>query len=308
MGRLCNVRRRTILNVPGEQQESAVQSSDTVDNQASHGKPQPWFTVRYARKILKRVLALAVIGFLSPTVLIVYLVTGFYDVVRHGKNLASTFHQYFLINGTLTWIFSPINMLIDILSLPYVNKKIYKLEDFPAKYQEEIREITERCPTEEIIAEVHRRQQADDRTMLIYKWYGYDNPAADSELFQKDFKYILTAGVSTFRKQTKTNIHFGWLRAGIRVLYNVDPVSDDGAYIVVNGTRHTWSKDGPLFIFDDTIIHQSFNLTDQERHCMFIDVLRPSHVPGLIRGFVKLLGVISTRLPFLNKSTNWRLI
>jgi beta-hydroxylase len=143
---------------------------------------------------------------------------------------------------------------------------------------------------------------------MIYKWYGFNNAAADCELFQRKFKYILTIGVSTFSPNTKTSKHFGWLRAGVRVLYNIGPAPSEGAYIVVNGQRHTWCKDGPLFMFDDTVVHQSFNLTDGERHCLFIDVLRPSYVPILLRNFVKLLGFVYTRLPFLGRNSNWRLI
>ncbi len=262
----------------------------------------------YTRKVLKRALPFVIVGFFYPPVVIVYLATGVYDVVRHGRDLAATFHQYFLINGTLTWFLSPLNTLIDILSLPFVNKKIYKLADFPKAYQKEIREVTEGCPTETIIAEIHRRSQAEQRTLAIYKWYRFNNPAADCKLFQKNFKYVLTIGVSTFAPQTKTSRHFGWLRAGIRVLYNIDPTPNEGAYIIVNGTRHTWCKDGPLFMFDDTVLHQSFNMTDVERHCLFIDVVRPSYVPVLLRNFVKLLGFFCTRLPFLSRSSNWRLI
>jgi beta-hydroxylase len=144
--------------------------------------------------------------------------------------------------------------------------------------------------------------------MLLYKWYGVNNPGLTKNYFQKDYKYVITVGVSTFRKQTKTDSHFGWLRAGIRVLYNIDPADDPGAYIVVNGVRHTWSTDGPLFIFDDTVIHQSFNLTDADRHCLFIDVVRPSYVFFLVKGVIQLLGLISTRVPYARGSSNWRLI
>ena len=280
---------------------------DSAQQEAPQAKPLKT-GLKYTRKIVKRVLGLAVLGYISMPVMILYLVTGIYDVVRHGRNLGAVFHQYFLINGTLTWIFSPINTVIDILCLPYINKKIYKLDDFPAAYQEEIKAITEGCPTEDIVAEVSRRAKSGARSLLVYKWYGYNNPAASNELFQRNYKYILSIGVSTFRKQTKTRRHFGWLRAGIRVLYNIDPSSDEGAYIIVNGERHTWSEDGPLFIFDDTILHQSFNLTDLDRHCLFVDIVRPSYFPMVIRSFVKLLGIISTRIPFLRKSTNWDLI
>lgn len=294
-----------IVNVSMKQQVSPV---SVVTALVEPSKQRFRNASRYTRKVLKRALPLLIVGFVYPPIAMVYLATGVYEVLRHGRDLGAISHQFFLINGGLTWFLSPLNTLIDILSLPFVNKKIYKLADFPKAYQEEILQVTTGCPAEAIIAEVQRRSQADERTMMIYKWYGFNNPAADCSLFQKKFKYILTIGVSTFAQQTKTSRHFGWLRAGVRVLYNIDPAPSDGAFIIVNGTRHTWCQDGPLFMFDDTVLHQSFNLTDMERHCLFIDVLRPSYVPVLFRNFVKLLGFIYTQLPFLGKNSNWRVI
>ncbi len=64
----------------------------------------------------------------------------------------------------------------------------------------------------------------------------------------------MTIRVSSFSPNTKTSKHFCWLRAGVRVLYNIGPAPSEGAFIVVNGQRHTWSKDGPLFMFDDTVV------------------------------------------------------
>jgi beta-hydroxylase len=257
---------------------------------------------------LKRAVPLFIAGLIYPPVAILYVITGAYEVLRHGRNLGAVSYQYFLVNGGLTWLLSPLNTLIDVLCLPFVNKKIYKLADFPKAYQDELRQITADCAAEAIIAEVQRRSQTGERTMMIYKWYGFNNPAADYELFQKNFKYVLTIGVSTFAAQTQTSRHFGWLRAGVRVLYNIGPTPGEGALIIANGTRHTWCQDGPLFSFDDTILHQSCNLTDMERHCLFIDVLRPSYVPIVLRNFVKLLGFFWTRLPFLSKNSNWRMI
>lgn len=291
---------QTYVNVSTERQVSPVL--------AEQAKPWLQHTWKYSLKVLKRVVPLLIVGYVYPPVAIVYLITGVYEVLRHGRDLSAIAHQYFLVNGALTWFLSPLNTLVDILSLPFINKKIYKLADFPAAYQKEIMEVTAGCPAEEILAEIQNRTRADDRTMKIYKWYGFNNPAANCSVLQKNFKYVLTIGVSTFAPQTKTSRHFGWLRAGVRVLYNIGATPGDGAYIIVNGTRHTWCEDGPLFIFDDTILHQSCNLTDMERHCLFIDVLRPSYLPILLRNFIKLLGFVWTRLPFLGKSSNWRLI
>lgn len=291
---------QTYVNVSTERQVSPVL--------AEQAKPWLQHTWKYSLKVLKRVVPLLIVGYVYPPVAIVYLITGVYEVLRHGRDLSAIAHQYFLVNGALTWFLSPLNTFVDILSLPFINKKIYKLADFPAAYQKEIMEVTAGCPAEEILAEIQNRTRADDRTMKIYKWYGFNNPAANCSVLQKNFKYVLTIGVSTFAPQTKTSRHFGWLRAGVRVLYNIGSTPGDGAYIIVNGTRHTWCEDGPLFIFDDTILHQSCNLTDMERHCLFIDVLRPSYLPILLRNFIKLLGFVWTRLPFLGKSSNWRLI
>lgn len=296
---------QTCVNLPLEQQGNPLRSAAALASRPEQSLPSLW---RYARKVLKRAMPLAIVGFFYPPIAMLYLITGVYEVLRHGRDLTAVAHQYFLVNGGLTWFLSPLNTLIDVLCLPFVNKKIYKLADFPKAYQDELQQVTADCAAEAIIAEVHRRSQTGERTMMIYKWYGFNNPAADCELFQKNFKYVLTIGVSTFAAQTQTSRHFGWLRAGVRVLYNIGPTPGEGAFIIANGTRHTWCQDGPLFSFDDTILHQSCNLTDMERHCLFIDVLRPSYVPLVLRNFVRLLGLVWTRLPFLSKNSNWRMI
>lgn len=296
---------QTCVNVSLNQQVSPLLAATAIAEPSKKSLRNTW---RYTKKVLKRAAPLLIVGVIYPPLAMVYLACGIYEVLRHGRDRAAIAHHFFLVNGGLTWALSPMNTLIDILSLPFVNKKIYKLSDFPKAYQEEIRQVTEGCPVEEIIAEVHRRRQADERTMLIYKWYGFNNAGASCSQFQKKFKYIQTIGVSTFYPQTKTSKHFGWLRAGVRVLYNIGPAPSEGAYIVVNGTKHTWCKDGPLFMFDDTVVHQSFNLTENERHCLFIDVLRPSYVPMLLRSLINFMGFVWTRLPFLGKHSNWRLI
>lgn len=70
--------------------------------------------------------------------------------------------------------------------------------------------------------------------------------------------------------ESKTSQHFGWFRAGTRVLVNIDENVDEKAYIDVNNQRHVWKKDGLLFIFDDTVLHQSFNLSEKSRNCLFM--------------------------------------
>ena len=191
---------QTCVNVPMKQQVSPVSAATAL---AEPSKQWLRNARRYTRKVLKRAAPLLIVGFVYPPIPIVYLATGVYEVLRHGRDLATISHQYFLVNGGLTWFLSPLNTLIDILCLPFVNKKIYKLADFPNAYQKEILQVTTACPAEAIIAEVQRRRHADKRTLMIYKWYGFNNGAADCTLFQKKFKFVLTIGVSTFSRKPR---------------------------------------------------------------------------------------------------------
>lgn len=263
---------------------------------------------KFIKRILKRVIPLAIIAFIYWPITALFILTGLYDVLRQkNRHISHVMYKYFLVNGTLTWLFSPINTLIDIICLPFINKQIYKLEQLPKKWQSEIRDILENTPKQFLIDSVTDLKMSTERSMLLYKWYGYNiHNKYPCTLLHKNFKRVLTIGVSTFNAQTETSEHFGWLRAGVRVLINIDSNVGEGAYIDVNNQRHVWKEDGPVFIFDDTVMHQSFNLTDARRHCLFIDVTRPSLFPWLINGFVKFLGFLSINIPWFSKSSAWK--
>jgi beta-hydroxylase len=62
------------------------------------------------------------------------------------------------------------------------------------------------------------------------------------------------------------------------------------AYIEVGDVKHYWCEDS-MFIFDDTLLHQSFNETDEPRYCLFVDILRPALSPvpfKLVMDFIRL--------------------
>ena len=84
-----------------------------------------------------------------------------------------------------------------------------------------------------------------------------------------------------FNKKQSTSKHFGPLRATLRVLYNINDMSDDGAYIVVGDAANYW-RANKLFIFDDTLLHQSFNETTEVRYCLFVDIMRPTPIPAVL--------------------------
>lgn len=265
-------------------------------------------TKKLLKRIIKRIVPLSLAFWLYWPLPTLFLLTGLYDVFRQkNKNKLAVFKQYFLVNGTLAWLFSPLNTLIDIICFPYINKQVYTLEQLPKTHQQEITNILENCPKQQLNEALIDFNSNHDRTMLFYKWYGHNvETNYPCELFHKPFKRVLTIGVSSFKAKSKTNPHFGWLRAGIRVLINIDENVDDNAYLDVNNKRHIWKTDGPLFIFDDTVLHQSFNFTDKTRNCLFIDITRPSLFPFLINSLVNFFGFLSINIPGFNKLSRWK--
>jgi len=262
--------------------------------------------------ILKLILLIPIlIGsfFLWPTfnfwtILPILFVFGLIDVSRHKTMNFKLIKEYFIGKGILTFILSPLNLFTDLLS--HRNLHTFKLQDLPQSHQNEINEVTQLFDENaKQIAKRFNESKNDNRTMLFYKWYGYnlDETILD---FNKEYKYIKTIGVSLFREKTSTSRHFGPLRATYRILYNFNKVKNEGSYIEADGRINKW-KYNPLFIFDDTLIHQSFNEEDDLRYCAFIDILRPSYFDNVMKNILALVGF------FLKKTRgifykNWKMI
>ena len=128
--------------------------------------------------------------------------------------------------------------------------------------------------------------------MLFFKWYGENIETSFSlPCFHKKYNYIKTIGISAFNQQKATSIHFGPLRITLRLLYYISPTSEGEVYIQVGGKKHYW-KDEPLFIFDDTLQHQSVNYSNQIRHCLFVDIIRPANsmfILSILLGFTRFI-------------------
>lgn len=229
-------------------------------------------------KNLFRILA-KIAGFLFG-LSIVLAACGAYDVSRNKKLDKGVAKRYFLGNGMLTWALSPFNTLLDLLALPHVNKGVYDLGDLPAAYRAEIERLIDTAKREDVVGKMEDLAKGQARTMVFWKWYGanVDSPV-DIPAFHEDYRYVQTIGVSVFNKKQSTSKHFGPFRATLRVLYNINDVTDPNAYIEVGDVKHVW-RDKKLFIFDDTLMHQSFNETDQVRYCLFVDILRPAVSPA----------------------------
>jgi aspartyl/asparaginyl beta-hydroxylase (cupin superfamily) len=222
-----------------------------------------------------KIAVLVVIAYFLPLIALFYLICGLLDFRRSKRFEGSNWKRYFLGNGILTWVLSPFNLFIDLLC--YRNKGVYELTDLPPEFQAEVRTLMRIADSKpEIISELSKQMLEKKRGMIFFKWYGKNvNNSLTIPEFHDQFKYIKTIGVSIFNKNQKTSVHYGPLRVTLRVLYNLVPLQDDRVYIEAGKERHLWHEN-PLFIFDDTLVHQSVNGSDQLRYCMFVDALRPA--------------------------------
>ena len=156
--------------------------------------------------------------------------------------------------------------------------RILKLKDLPKPCQKELKDFFSTIDNDQLIQMLQTKMDNKERGMIFFKWYGKNiDTAFDVPQFHQKYRYIRTIGISAFNKHCSTTRHFGPLRLTLRVLYNLRPVKDDGVYIEVCNEKHYWYNN-PMFIFDDTHIHQSFNECDQIRYCMFIDIKRSSMI------------------------------
>ena len=155
----------------------------------------------------------------------------------------------------MTWVLSPFNTLLDLLSLPHINKGVYRLEDLPPAYQDEVKRLLRIAKEENLVTRLEERAKEFPRTMVLFRWYGANvETFLDIPAFHQPWKYIQTIGVSVFNKKVSTSWHFGFMRASLRILYNLNDMNDHSAYIAV-GDKNSYWRENKLFIFDDTLLH-----------------------------------------------------
>lgn len=250
----------------------------------------------YAKRTTKRVVPTVLAIYFVPVQFAVFFALGLIDFLRNKRRTLKSFDRYFAGNGFCTWLLCPFNLLVDLLTLPYSNKGVYRLSDLPQGHQDEINALIEAAHRSDLVAKLNAKVADCARGMIFFKWYGANLQASvDVPEFHQKFKYIRTIGVSVFNKKQSTVKHFGPLRVTLRVLYNINRVKSPDVYIKVGGQIHRWCEN-PLFIFDDTLQHKSVNQSDEVRYCMFVDILRPSYCPRLMSCI--LAGVRMVSAPF----------
>lgn len=212
-----------------------------------------------------------------PKIATVLILCGLIDCLRNRPINGWLFYKYFFGKGALTWLLSPFNLLADLLTLSW--RCHIKKDELPEDVQAEINHMLENIPSDKIISTLQDQMGDSERGMMFFKWYGTNkHNSLEVPEFHHDYKYIQTIGVSAFNKHASTSRHFGPLRFTYRLLYNLRPKHDNGVYIEANNKHHFWYQN-PLFIFDDTYVHQSFNESDEIRYCLFVDFVRPSPFP-----------------------------
>jgi aspartyl/asparaginyl beta-hydroxylase (cupin superfamily) len=246
---------------------------------------------RMTKKAAKRVIPFALAIYFIPIHFAVFVALGLLDFARNRSRKLSSLDRYFAGNGVFTWLLSPFNLLMDVLALPYWNKGIYKLSDLPKSYQDEIEGLIETVHRSDLIGKLSLRLDEHKRGMMFFKWYGKNmHNSVDIPEFHRKFKFIRTIGVSIFTKKQSTGKHFGPLRITLRLLYNINQIDSDKVFIKVGKHTNYW-RENKLFIFDDTLQHQSCNQSDAVRYCMFVDILRPSLFPGLMSAILSCVRV-----------------
>ncbi|AZF41698.1 hypothetical protein C4J87_1525 [Pseudomonas sp. R1-43-08] len=244
----------------------------------------------------------------SLAFLLLVVVCGLYDFLRNGLYDRATIKKYFIGNGRNTWILAPFNTLFDLLSRR--NRHVYTLDDLPRAWREDLQQVINDAMArkEEIISYLDARMAEKKRGMLFFQWYGRPiETALDIPQLRKKLPFVKTIGVSVFNENRSTSFHFGPLRMMFRVLYNMAPAPHhEGVYIQVGKHKHYWHDD-PLFIFDDTLMHASFNKNDAKRYCLFIDIVRPTPVPSVLNAVISgFAGLVFTLRRVFYK--NWKLI
>jgi hypothetical protein len=259
------------------------------------------------RRVLFPICVLAPFAYLFPKIALIYVICGAYDVSRNRPLTAETARRYFIGNGFGTWLLSPLNCLLDLLSLPYINKGVYQLADLPSSHQDEIKRLIQGANSADLVGQLQERSKENQRTMLFFRWYGMEiNTSVNVPAFRQPWKYIQTIGVSVFNRRVTTSKHFGYLRASLRVLYNLNDMQDDSAYITVGATTSSW-RANKLFIFDDTLLHLSANETDQPRYCLFVDIIRPTPFPAIMLGMIAITRFLTKSIKFVYYG-NWKII
>src|SRR5262252_3987884 len=127
--------------------------------------------VKFLLRRVAQPCVLVVLAYVFPKMAIFYAICGLYDVSRNRVNV-TTLRRYFLGNGFATWALSPINVFLDLISLPYINRGVYQLGDLPTAQREEVTRLIQAAKDVDLVRQLDERAKENERTMIFFRWYG----------------------------------------------------------------------------------------------------------------------------------------
>jgi len=121
------------------------------------------------RRVLFPLCVLAPFAYFFPKIALVFAIFGAYDVTRNRPITPELFRRYLIGNGFGTWLLSPLNSLLDLLSLPYINKGVYRLADLPPEHQDEIKRLIQAANDADLVPKLEQHVKENKRTMLFLR-------------------------------------------------------------------------------------------------------------------------------------------
>ncbi len=231
---------------------------------------------RLVGPITKVALIFAVLAAVAPKIALIYVICGIYDVLRNTERTPELFEKYFLGEGlpfwlpSPVWLLSPLNTLLDLLSLPYLNKGNFALGDLPKEHQDEIVRLIRSTRPRELIDQLQPAASAERRSMFFFKYYGMNiEQIVDLPELHDDYKWIVTIGVSVFNRRQSVSKHFGPLRATFRILHNVN----------------------------DEVEYRRSNDINEQTISRYVRIIRPTIFHFVFRALVHIVGRLTSNGP-----------
>ncbi len=204
-------------------------------------------------------------------------------------------------------IFTPLNCLLYIFTMPRARHAIMKPADFKeldgirenwSVIREEVMGIYEKGyfnqtskPDSQAYFDIGFRTFYKYGWSKFYlKWYGYTHHSA---------LQFCPKTVEILKKHPTVNgAMFSLLPVGSQLTRHLDPVAcslryhlglytpnDNSCFINIDGTDYSW-RDGEVLIFDETYLHYAKNNANTHRLILMCDIDRPTHTLGSLINFM----------------------
>ena len=262
---------------------------------------------KYAlRRVLFPICVLVPFAYVFPKIALFYAICGAYDVGRNRPLNAETLRRYFIGNGFGAWMVSPLNILLDLLSLPYINKGVYRLADLPPSYQDEVKRLVQAANDADLVGQLKELSKQHQRTMMFFRWYGVNlDTLLNVPAFHQPWKYIQTIEVDL----QSESIDLEALRLAARVVAGaLQSQRDEGRFRLHRRRRHHQPlARKPAVHFRRTLLHLSANETDQVRYCLFVDIVRPTPFPRVMTGVMTMVRTLTQNFKFIYYG-NWKIV